>query len=255
MEPAVKILGYGKTRHVQPFLDFLGGRMATSDELKQNRRLPVVVAGSTKRIVPNTCQENQVPWYSVDSGYIGNADRKWKLWFRVTAGAWQDSGPIHERDSKRLQSIQFDQEPVVRGSRIMIVPPHPKVAATFDLGEVDDWITATISKIKQHTDRDVFIRNRPDSRNKRQFKHALQDNVNAVVVYNSNCGVESLVHGIPTVALGLCASTAMSQPIDSIDQLNSVDADKRQSWLKHLSYCQFTQAEMRNGTAWRILHE
>ena len=154
-----------------------------------------------------------------------------------------------------MQKINFNQEPITQGSRIMLVPPHPKVAETFSLGDVDAWIDSTVEKIQQHTDRPVFVRSRPENRSQRQFSDALRDNVHAVVVYNSNAGVESVVHHIPVVALGQCGSTPVSQSIEAIDKLKPVDQDQRWNWLKHLSYCQFTQAEMRDGTAWRILHE
>ena len=31
--------------------------------------------------------------------------------------------------------------------------------------------------------------------------------------------------------------------------------DEVAAWAAHLAYCQFTEAEMRNGTAWKILNE
>jgi hypothetical protein len=31
--------------------------------------------------------------------------------------------------------------------------------------------------------------------------------------------------------------------------------DEIEEWASHLAYCQFTEAEMRDGTAWRILNE
>lgn len=255
MYKSINVLGYGKSEHVLPLLELLGGKMATPDELKSNTTLPVIVSGTTKRIVPNTCYKNGVPWYSIDGGYLGNADRKWKRWFRFTANAWQNSGPIIPRDETRLNRITINQRPIPRGRRIMLVPPHPKVVETFGLPDVDTWIKQTVELIRQHTNREVVTRDRPGARRSRRFREALQDDINAVVVYNSNAGVESVVHGIPVVALGDCGSTPMSHPIHRIDDLDDVDIDRRHSWLKHLSYCQFTMEEIRNGTAWSIVNE
>jgi len=28
-----------------------------------------------------------------------------------------------------------------------------------------------------------------------------------------------------------------------------------EAWARHIAYCQFTEAEMRDGTAWKILNE
>jgi hypothetical protein len=31
--------------------------------------------------------------------------------------------------------------------------------------------------------------------------------------------------------------------------------DEVEEWAAHLAYCQFTEYDMRNGTAWRILND
>jgi hypothetical protein len=33
------------------------------------------------------------------------------------------------------------------------------------------------------------------------------------------------------------------------------EAEEVEAWAAHLSYCQFSEAEMRDGTAWRILND
>jgi hypothetical protein len=31
--------------------------------------------------------------------------------------------------------------------------------------------------------------------------------------------------------------------------------DEVHAWARHISYCQFTEVDMRDGTAWKILNE
>jgi hypothetical protein len=141
----------------------------------------------------------------------------------------------------------------------MIVPPDDKVCSAYDIESSQHWIDQTIQEIKKYTDREIVIRDRPLSRHTRQtnnkFVDALQQDINAVVFWTSNCGVESVQHGIPVVSLGPSACHQISQPIENIDNLHSLDQDLVRAWMCWLSYNQFTKREMSNGTAWRILNE
>ena len=41
--------------------------------------------------------------------------------------------------------------------------------------------------------------------------------------------------------------------LDAINEPYVPTLDEVEAWAAHIAYCQFTEAEMRNGTAWRIL--
>jgi hypothetical protein len=117
----------------------------------------------------------------------------------------------------------------------------------------------TISTIKKYTDRKIVVRHRPASREIRvttdTFIEALQKDISAVVVWASNCGVEAAQHGIPVVSLGPSACTQISGKIEQIDNLPTLDADLTETWLRWLSYNQFSLPETESGLAWRILQE
>jgi hypothetical protein len=84
---------------------------------------------------------------------------------------------------------------------------------------------------------------------------AVQQDINAVVVWTSNCGVESVQHGIPVVSLGPGACVQVGQPIENIDNLHNLDQDQVHAWMCWLSYNQFTKQEMSTGHAWALLHQ
>ena len=249
------MLGYKKTAFVQPFVEGAGGRMATLDEILANTTLPMVSSGITKRVVPHRSMLNGLDYYYIDTGYIGNHDQK--LYFRVTKNGLQNTSALINRPNDRLSRLRLDRTWYQRGKKILVVPPDIKVCTYYQLPEPEQWIQDTVALIKSHTDRPVEIRSRPASRRERmtasRFVDALKEDVNAVVVYSSNCAVESAQHGIPVVALGESASRQISGRIQDIDQLPDLDPVRIESWLRHLSYCQFTKREMQSGLAYKIV--
>jgi hypothetical protein len=88
------------------------------------------------------------------------------------------------------------------------------------------------------------------------FLHAVADNVHAVVTFVSGACVESVLHDVPVISLGPSACVQVSPwSIDRIDQVPNIDTDLKEAWMRHLSYCQFTEKEMQLGQAWRILNQ
>ena len=250
------MLGYGHQSFVLPFLHHVGGRMATAEEILANTTQPMVLSGP-KSIPPLHAKKHGLDWYYIDTGYIGNGITK--AWFRVTKNAHQNIGPVIDRRSDRLQRYQLDTTRYARGNRIMIVPPDDKICTVFGIRSSQTWLDEVLPRIQRLTDREIVIRSRPASRHVRQtsnrFVDALQDDVNAVVVLNSNCAVESVMHGIPVVCLGESAAQPLAGDLEQIDSLPDLDQGEIWRWLRHLSYCQFTKKEMQFGICWRILNE
>lgn len=252
------ILGYAKKdKWVGPFVEYLGGRMATEQEVLANTTVPMAISGISKSLAKTQAQQHKLDWWYIDSGYLGNI--KDKYWFRVTKNNHQNIYPVQQKDNKRLIKLPVDRTQCKRGRKILIVPPDPKVCSCYQLPAPDQWITDTVNLIKQYTDRPIEIRQRPPSRQVRVFSDtfldALHNDVNAVVLWTSNCGTEAVQHGIPVVSVGPSSVTQLSQPVEKIDNLDNLDADSTENLLRWLSYNQFTLAEMRKGIAWRILQE
>ncbi len=252
------ILGYAKKdKWVGPFIEYLGGRMATMEEIYANTTTPVAFSGISKSAALTQAQKHSLPWWYIDTGYFGNA--RDKIWFRVTKNSHQNIYPIQPRDDLRLKNFRLDRTQYRRGRKILVVPPDLKVCSCYQLPDPEQWIIDTVNLIKQYTDRPIEIRRRPASRQVRMFSDtfvaALQNDVNAVVVWTSNCGTESVQHGIPVVSLGPSSVVQVSQNITDIDNLKDLDQQRCEDLLRWLSYNQFTIAEMRNGTAWKILQE
>ena len=254
----IPMLGYAKKdKWIGPFVEYLGGRMASLEEIHANTTVPMATSGISKSTVKTQAQKYNLDWWYIDTGYMGN--RQDKHWFRVTKNNHQNAYPIQFKDDLRLRRLQVDRTQYQRGKKILVVPPDPKVCSCYQLPAPDQWIQETVALIKQYTDRPVEIRQRPLSRQVRvftdTFADALQNDVSAVVLYTSNCGTESVQHGIPVVSLGPSSVTQISQPIEKIDNLDNLDQDHSEQLLRWLSYNQFTIPEMRKGIAWQILTE
>ena len=68
--------------------------------------------------------------------------------------------------------------------------------------------------------------------------------------------MEAVMLGKPAIVLGPSAAhNVCSDSLEDIEKLYIPTLDEVEEWAAHLAYCQFTEAEMRDGTAWKILNE
>jgi hypothetical protein len=124
---------------------------------------------------------------------------------------------------------------------------------------LEDWLTETVNTIKEHTDRPVEIRRRNKLRLDRlttnTLEDALNDDVFALVTFNSNAAVESVFQGIPVFVLApvSAASPVGLRDLSKIETPYYPDKDKLQAWGNHLAYGQFHISELKSGKAKDIL--
>lgn len=79
-------------------------------------------------------------------------------------------------------------------------------------------------------------------------------NHHATVTYSSGLGIESILLGIPTIAMSP-SSFAYDVSSNSLDDINNPKRFKRQQWLNDLSYCQWSHEEIEDGLPWNHLKE
>lgn len=80
-------------------------------------------------------------------------------------------------------------------------------------------------------------------------------NAYCTVTYSSGSGIDSILHGIPTIAMdpGNFAWNISSRYISDIENLRFADKNEVNQWLNNLAYSQWTTEEMHDGTAWQHL--
>ena len=260
-EDNYKKLLESKGRIYDPYLeDFIlgsGGQIGHWDYKDDNDTTLIIrgLGGKSQKALKH-CMANQRDFYAIDTGYMQPGTKK--EYHRVTFNGLQNTGPLIERDSDRLQKLRWKSAPAKTGRKILICPPSQKVMKFYN-EDVDAWIATTLNQIKDYTDRPIEIRNKPSRTERVTNKtiwQALADDVHCLVTYNSIAATEAFLFGVPAIALAPNAATSVcNTKISDIENLIMPTPELQHQLATHLSYCQFTSQELRNGTAWRILNE
>jgi hypothetical protein len=141
-----------------------------------------------------------------------------------------------------------------------VAAPDEKPCKFYGIDQ-QQWISDVMSRLSELTDRPVTLRQRVSNRAERivrePLSRVLQDDVHALVTFNSNAAVESIMAGVPAIVLSPvhAARPVSSDDLDQIENPYYPDPDKLHAWVCHLAYGQFHVSELRDGTAYRILNE
>ena len=215
----------------------------------------MVLRGITKRKQMDACRAAGRDFYYIDTGYFGNGKRK--LYHRITQNDVQWFGDIVERPWDRLEKTNARPRKMRPGTNILLAPPSQKLLNNYDI-ILDDWLETVQAEIKKYSDRPVVVRTkqgRSTRVNDATMEMALDQDVHCLVTFSSIAAGEALLHGKPAITLGPNAAAPLcSQSLDEIENPRRPSLDEVEAWARHMAYCQFTEVEMRDGTAWRILN-
>lgn len=240
---------------LEAFMLGSGGQIGVWDKIEKSMT-PVVLRGITKRKQMDACREMGRDFYYIDTGYFGNGRKK--LYHRITKNNMQNIGPIIKRPGDRLAATGWSPRKFRGGSNILLCPPSAKVMVFYNL-DLDKWIEETVATIKKYSDRPIKIRlkkGRSERVTTDTMEMALSQDVHCLVTFNSIAATEALLLGKPAFTLGPnAAQTLCLQDLSKIEKPYIPTLDEVSAFAAHLSYCQFTELEMRNGTAWKILND
>jgi hypothetical protein len=226
---------------------------------------PIALRGILKHKIMKQCWADQRDFFYMDTGYFGNEKTTanpngWKYWHRIVKNNLQH-GEIVPRPSDRWEQFGKKLTPWKKdGRKILIAKPDIKPCKFYDI-DLEQWVIDTVNTIKQHTDRPVEVRERAPNRIDRvqtdTLKNALDNDVFALVTFNSNAATEAVMYGIPTFTLAPCnaASPVSSQDLTQIENPYYPEMDKIYQWACHLAYGQFHVSELKNGKAKTMLEE
>ena len=252
--------GYAYDTFLSSFILGSGGYISNFDrEANTDTDIALVIrglgGGSQKAI--KHCWETGRTFYAIDTGYMGNL--KNKKWHRVSKNGLQNTGPLISRDSKRLDRIGYEWVPFTTGKKIMICPPSDKVMNLWGQPDPKTWTEQVIEELKKYTDRPIEVRMKPTRSERvsnKSIEAALAEDVHCLITYNSIAATEALLNGKPAIALGPNAASAIcNSSLSEVENLTIPDKYIMHRFACHLSYCQFIEDEMRDGTAWRIVNE
>jgi hypothetical protein len=223
----------------------------------------IVLRGILKHKIMKRCWKDGRTFYYMDTGYFGNErtasnPNGWKYWHRIVKNDLQH-GEIITRPNDRFKKFNKTFTPWKKtGTKILIAAPDEKPCKFYGIDK-DQWVADTIVKIKEHTDRPVVVRERAPKRIDRivndTLQQALNNDVFALVTYNSVAAIESIFYGIPafTMAPANAASPVALQDLSKIETPYYADKDKLYAWGCHLAYGQFHTTELKNGQAMEML--
>lgn len=241
--------------YMESFILGCGGQITNYDKVEKSMT-PVVFRGITKIKHMRACEAIGRDYFYIDTGYFGNVRKK--LFHRITKNAMQNIGPVISRPRDRLAATGWRPTKFRKGKNILLCPPSAKAMSAFNL-DLDQWLEETLATLKAHTDRPIIIRKKVSRRERTStdtMAMALQKDVHCLVTFNSIAATEALLLGKPAFALGPNAAHALSlKDLTKIENPYIPTLDEVEEWAAHLAYSQFTEAEMRDGTAWSILNE
>ena len=214
------------------------------------------LGGGSRKAIQN-CKQTGRTFYAVDTGYFGNTKTKWI--HRLTKNNLQHIGPIIERDNTRAKMFGYKFKKFKSGKKILVCPPSLKVMEMFGQPSPEEWVKQTVKKLKQHTDRPIEIRLKPNRTERvttKTIQQALTEDVHCLVTFNSIASIEALMEGVPALVLGSNAAEAICEThIEKIDKPKIPTRDEMDAFMFHIAYCQFTIPEMESGFAWRTVNE
>lgn len=135
--------------------------------------------------------------------------------------------------------------------------------------DVIAWMNATITKIRQFSNRPIIVRSHPGDKKIKQvlnvnfknvhlsIKESLVDDLKnawATVVYNSSPSVASLIEGIPAFITDPFPQHSQSFEIANTDlsKIETPNMPDRQEWIEKISMCHWKFDELKSGEAWQF---
>jgi hypothetical protein len=236
---------------------------STDNFVYDNSAEPIVLRGILKHKIMKQCWQDSRDFYYIDTGYFGNERTSnnpngWKYWHRIVKNDLQH-GKIITRPDDRFRKFNKKFTPWKKdGRKILVAAPDEKPCKFYGVTK-EDWVQQTVETIKQHTDRPVEVRERAAKRIDRivtdTLQSALDNDVFALVTFNSVAAIESVFYGIPafTLAPANAASPVALQDLSQIENPYYADQDKLYAWACHLAYGQVHVNEMKDGSALKIL--
>ena len=256
----------GKDEYINMFAAGCGFKPVNTEEfVYENSQDPIVLRGILKHKIMKQCWEDRRTFYYVDTGYFGNErttknPNGWKYWHRIVKNDLQH-GEIIPRPDDRFRQFNKKFKPWKKdGRKILVAAPDEKPCKFYGTDK-DTWVQQTVKTIKKYTDRPIEVRERAANRIDRiandTLENALNNDVFALVTFNSVAATESIFLGIPafTLAPANAASPVSKQDLSQIENPYYPDSDKLYAWACHLAYGQFHVNELKSGMAKKLLEE
>lgn len=159
---------------------------------------------------------------------------------------------LDEEDYKRIDRYKpITTKPFTKnGNHILLCPPTKAICRLYNLGDEQSWIDDMVLELKSHTDRDIIIRKKGETKTlQEQLK-----NCHAIVTHQSTAAIQAILQGVPSFCDLISQSVPVSETdISKIETPFYPDEDLRKEWIDSLLSCQFNMSEISSGKAREIV--
>lgn len=207
-------------------------------------------------------------FYFIETGYLGNYPSEnnttgRKIYHRIEKNSMQQTRILDVPDDRWKELCKFNPSLEYKGwrkqqgSKILLIMSTDKPFQFYGHSR-QEWIDNTIAVLKQHSDREIVIREKAGrgERTNDTIYNAIDQDIYAVVTYNSIAAVEAIQAGVPAFS---CAPTAASMVCTSdltrIENPVKPSEDVIYKWLSSVAYGQFSLNEILTGKAWQLVQE
>lgn len=158
----------------------------------------------------------------------------------VPGDRWKALLPGNLTDIRKLKVLPW-QRP---GRHIVVAEPSAVYAASHG---IDGWTERTVARLRELTKRKIILREKTCAR-------PLQDDIrdaHCLVTHGSVTAVEAVICGCPVFVDGSSAASLVG--LTDLTAIETPIYPDREAWLHSLAYCQYNEAELVNGTLWRLI--
>ena len=224
----------------------------------------LILRGILKHKIMKKCLKDGNNFYYMDSGYVGNNvsscnSQGIKLYHRIVRNDLQHT-TILSRPSDRWNQLRIPVHARRHGYKIIVAAPDEKPCKYYGIDQ-QQWVEDTVNEIKKHTDRPVEVRERARKRTDRVFNEplsqVLEQDVHALVTFNSIAAVESILAGVPAFVLAPShvAGPVANRDLSRMEDPFYPDQDLLMAWCHSMAYGQYHVKELKNGIAFRMMQE
>jgi len=257
--PALIMAAYPESKFITGY-DYKRSRDTITD--------PILIRGITTGEYAKQAQAQGRDFYFVETGYLGNyrCDNNTtgrKIYHRIEKNAMQQSRIMDVPDDRWQALCKFNPDLTYRGwrkrsgSKILLIMSTDKPFEYYGTTK-DEWVNSTIATLKKHTDREIVIREKAGrgERTNDTMYDALDQDIYAVVTYNSIAAVEAIQYGIPAFCTAPTAASAVTTAdFSQIENPPMLDEAIIRKWLASVAYGQFSVNEILTGKAWQLVQD
>lgn len=245
-------------------IEAAGGRTIRDNHMALNA-LPdeiIPIVGAAPYLLPLVCKwrARGRTWVGWDRGFVRRVFATWLPrgedggYYRWTINAyqmrrirdvpddrWQQLIPGNKVDPRKLEVLPWQKN----GRHIVVAMPSQTYSRSHD--GADTWADETLRRLALVTTRQIVVR---DKESKRPLQADLEG-AHCLVTHGSMAAVEAVICGCPVFVHPDSAAALVG--LTDLSKIEMPIYPDREPWFHSLAYSQYSEAELVDGTLWKLL--